>query len=60
MPIYIYRCENCRIEVEEIQKFSDPPLTECTYCKKNTLTKIPGKAFFKLKGKGWFKDGYEK
>ncbi len=25
MPIYVYRCERCGREVEEIQKYNDPP-----------------------------------
>ena len=29
MPIYVYRCKKCNNKFEEIQKFSDPPLTEC-------------------------------
>ena len=32
MPIYIYRCENCGVQFERHQKFSDPPLTRCPEC----------------------------
>ena len=30
MPIYVYRCKKCNTEIEEIQKFDDPPLVQCT------------------------------
>lgn len=25
MPLYIYRCQRCGTEIEELQKFEDPP-----------------------------------
>jgi len=32
MPIYVYRCERCGREVEEIQRFDDPPPRDDTPC----------------------------
>jgi putative FmdB family regulatory protein len=32
MPIYVYRCERCGREVEEIQKYDDPPPRDDTPC----------------------------
>ena len=58
MPLYEYRCEECGHETEEIQKFSDPVLTECKECGKNSLVKKTSLPSFSLKGGGWYKDGY--
>ncbi len=32
MPIYVYRCADCRAETEKRQSFSDAPLTSCEAC----------------------------
>ena len=58
MPIYEYLCEECKEEIEMIRKISDPPLTECPSCHKNTLIKKTSLSAFHLKGGGWYKDGY--
>ncbi|OQY31531.1 MAG: hypothetical protein B6I38_05705 [Anaerolineaceae bacterium 4572_5.1] len=31
MPIYTYRCENCGVQFDRRQKFSDDPLTICPW-----------------------------
>ncbi|HZJ97297.1 MAG TPA: FmdB family zinc ribbon protein, partial [Oligella sp.] len=36
MPIYVYRCENCGLEKELLQKMSDAPLTHCESCEQDT------------------------
>lgn len=60
MPIYEYKCNLCNGLWEEIQKFSDTPLTICKSCgKEGGVNKlIPGQMNFILKGDGWYKDGY--
>jgi putative FmdB family regulatory protein len=59
MPIYEYRCTECRTIIEEIQKFSDEPLTDCKECDiTGTLEKIITGTHFSLKGDCWYKDGY--
>ncbi|MFQ5993842.1 MAG: FmdB family zinc ribbon protein [Acidiferrobacterales bacterium] len=64
MPIYEYRCESCGHELEAIQKFDDPALTDCPACGKAQLKKLVSAAGFQLKGTGWyvtdFKDGGKK
>ena len=40
MPIYTYRCENCGVQFDQTQKFSDPLLTKCPECGKKTLQKV--------------------
>ena len=60
MPIYEYKCDLCNGLWEEIQKFSDDPLTVCKSCEKEggVHKLVSGKMAFHLKGGGWHKDGY--
>ena len=59
MPIYEYRCEACGEELEKIQKFSDPPLTECPACGKPALKKLVSASSFRLKGSGWYETDFK-
>lgn len=59
MPIYEYCCHDCGKVFEEIQKFSDPPLTACPECN-GKLEKMISRGDFQLKGSGWYRDGYGK
>jgi putative FmdB family regulatory protein len=59
MPIYEYRCENCRHEMEKIQRFSDAPLTDCPSCGKPNLKKLMSTAAFQLKGAGWYETDFK-
>ena len=54
MPIYEYRCAACGSEHEVLQKISEPLLTMCPTCRKDTLTKLVSAAGFQLKGSGWY------
>ena len=54
MPIYEYRCASCGSEHEVLQKISEPLLTMCPTCQKDTLTKLVSAAGFQLKGSGWY------
>lgn len=54
MPIYEYRCSDCGHELEALQKISDPKLTTCPECGKETLTKLVSASAFVLKGSGWY------
>jgi len=57
MPIYEYGCQECGHKFEQIQKFSDNPLTECPECKKEALKKLISQSNFCLMGYGWMKPG---
>ena len=57
MPIYEYQCEACGQVSEELQKFSDPPLTTCKHCCGN-LNKLISHSAFHLKGSGWYVSEY--
>ena len=59
MPIYEYRCESCGAELERIQKFSDPALTDCPECGKAALVKLISAAGFRLKGGGWYETDFK-
>ena len=54
MPIYEYRCSSCGHELESMQKFSDPVLTQCPQCHEAALVKLVSAAGFQLKGGGWY------
>jgi putative FmdB family regulatory protein len=54
MPIYEYRCDACGHELDELQKLSDAPLTDCPKCGKPALTRLVSAAGFQLKGTGWY------
>lgn len=36
MPIYVYRCDACLREIEEIQRFDDPPPESTEICTKGS------------------------
>lgn len=54
MPIYEYHCASCGFQKEFLQKMSDPVLTKCPQCSKETLSKMVTAAAFQLKGSGWY------
>jgi putative FmdB family regulatory protein len=54
MPIYEYKCAECGFQEEFLQKHSDPQLTVCPSCGKETFKKLLSAAGFQLKGSGWY------
>lgn len=54
MPIYTYRCENCGVQFEKNQKFSDAPLTRCPECGKKSLRKVYQPVGIVFKGSGFY------
>ncbi|MBS0336292.1 MAG: zinc ribbon domain-containing protein [Proteobacteria bacterium] len=54
MPIYEYRCSECGFQDEFLQKLSDPLMTVCPSCGKESLKKLLSAAGFQLKGSGWY------
>ena len=61
MPIYDYKCTNevCNHELEKLQKLSDPALTSCPACQKDSLQKQLTASHFQLKGTGWYKTDFK-
>lgn len=58
MPIYEYRCPDCGHRFDTLQKFDDPPVTECPKCAASSVIKLVSAASFVLKGSGWYRDHY--
>ena len=54
MPIYTYRCENCGVQFDRRQKFSDEPLTICPECETATLHKVFQPVGIVFKGSGFY------
>jgi putative FmdB family regulatory protein len=54
MPIYEYRCNECKHELEVLRKLADAPLVTCPACGKPALQKLVSAAGFQLKGSGWY------
>jgi len=54
MPIYTYRCENCGIQFDQQQHFSDDPLKKCPECGKTTLRKVYQPVGIVFKGSGFY------
>ena len=51
MPVYTYRCENCGVQFERHQSFTDAPLKTCPECRKKALKKVitPTKIILKVR-----------
>ena len=57
MPVYEYHCQSCGKRLEKIQKFSDPPLTQCEVCG-GPLKKVLSAPALIFKGTGWYVTDY--
>ena len=60
MPIYEYQCRECGHRLEKLQKMNDAPLTQCSACGAESLTKLVSAAAFRLKGGGWYETDFKK
>lgn len=54
MPIYTYRCENCGVQFDRQQRFSDAPLTRCPECGEDALRKVYTPVGIVFKGSGFY------
>ena len=59
MPIYEYHCSSCGINKEVLQKMSDPVLTICPECGKESFSKQLSAPGFQLKGSGWYASDFK-
>ncbi len=57
MPIYEYKCNDCGLEFEVMQRFSDSPIKECEDCE-GPVEKMISLSSFHLKGGGWYATEY--
>jgi len=61
MPTYDYECAGCKHRFEELQSFSEPPLTKCPKCKKNKLARLfGGGGAVIFKGGGFYETDYRR
>jgi putative FmdB family regulatory protein len=60
MPIYEYACKNCGHTLDELQKMSDDPLTDCPECGESKLKRLISAPRFRLKGEGWYETDFKK
>jgi len=54
MPIYIYQCDNCGVQFEKQQSFSEHALVRCPECGKKTLKKVFQPVGIVFKGSGFY------
>lgn len=59
MPFYEYECSSCKHYTEVLQKISDPVLTTCPECGRETLRKLVSAPVFRLKGNGWYETDFK-
>ena len=57
MPLYEYKCQQCKRHTEKRQKFSDAEITECPHCGGH-LERVISAPAIAFKGGGWYADGY--
>jgi putative FmdB family regulatory protein len=61
MPTYDYECKACGHTFDELQSFSDSPLTKCPACKKNKLERLfGGGGAIIFKGSGFYETDYRR
>ncbi|HLW65856.1 MAG TPA: zinc ribbon domain-containing protein [Gemmataceae bacterium] len=59
MPTYEYVCDACGHNFDELQSFSDAPLTKCPACGKKKLRRLFGTgAAVLFKGSGFYETDY--
>jgi len=54
MPVYTYRCENCGVQFDRFQKFTEQSLTWCPECNKKSLRKVYQPVGIVFKGSGFY------
>ena len=58
MPTYQYKCLDCNLEFEIVQKMTESPLTECSKCKGKLKRLIGSGAGIIFKGGGFHSTDY--
>ncbi|MDO9088350.1 MAG: zinc ribbon domain-containing protein [Anaerolineaceae bacterium] len=54
MPVYTYRCDNCGVQFDRRQLFTDPLLKVCPDCGKKALHKVYTPVGIVFKGSGFY------
>ncbi|QPM67534.1 FmdB family zinc ribbon protein [Atribacter laminatus] len=58
MPIYEYQCTECGNVFEELQSFSDKPITQCPLCKGRVRKLVSKGVGLSFKGSGFYCTDY--
>jgi putative FmdB family regulatory protein len=58
MPVYAYRCDNCGVQFERQQSYSEPALRICPECRKKSLKRIISPVRIVFKGSGFYSTDY--
>ncbi len=54
MPTYAYRCDNCGVQFDRFQAFTEPTLVRCPECGEDTLRKLYTPVGIVFKGSGFY------
>lgn len=54
MPVYTYRCDNCGVQFDHRQSFSDPVIEICPECSEKALHKVYTPVGIVFKGSGFY------
>ncbi len=57
MPLYEYRCKECKKTFEVLQKINARPVDECIHCC-GKVEKLISVSSFQFKGSGWYITDY--
>ena len=60
MPIYEYKCNNCKAVFELLRSIRDVSAPLCSVCNSDKVSKLISMSQFQLKGQGWASDMYDK
>ncbi len=60
MPLYAYKCDNCGVQFDRMQKFSDKPIKRCPECSKSTVRRVIQPSGIIFKGSGFYVNDYKK
>lgn len=58
MPLYEYKCNECKKKFEVLQKITAEPLENCLYCG-GSVKKLISSTSFQFKGSGWYVTDYK-
>ena len=54
MPVYAYSCGSCGLQFERMQRFSDPPVSDCPECNEDAVQRVIQPVGIIFKGSGWY------
>ncbi len=60
MPIYEYRCEQCRHQFDQLQQLSAPQIAICPQCSSDAKRLISAPMGLVFRGSGWYITDYAK